>query len=94
MGNDCLQNLREFGRKNILPFTSKKGVTCIEDINGDCLKAVLTGKIRPWHSIKTIQYHKNNMICISDNPSSTEDVGDILSSRESYPSKLTYRRTE
>ena len=86
-----LHNLREFGQNNIPPVQARRGITprYVKDINGDCLKAVLTGKIRPRHIIKTVQYNKNNMVCISDNHSSSDDLADILSCRESYPIKLT-----
>ena len=38
----------------------------METFNGDCLKAVLTGKITPELTIKKVKYCKNNMVCLVD----------------------------
>ena len=68
MDDSCIRNLLDFGRKNI-PLAQK--CYAVEKINGDCLKAVLTGKIRPKLTIKKVKYCKNNMVSLVDNPSTS-----------------------
>ena len=84
MDDSCIRNLRDFGRKNI-PLIQKS--YSVETFNGDCLKAVLTGKITPELTIKKVKYSKNNLVCLVDNPSLREIIK-IVKCRDSYPIQL------
>jgi len=91
LDDSSIRNLREFGRKNIAYSVKSRDLLVV--INGDCLKAVLTGKIRQDLSIRKVKYSKNNMVCLVDNPSSLKEIIKIVNCRESYPIQLTLRST-